>query len=529
MLTIIVAGRNDDYGKNFRARLFRSVLHNCRLLDEAGIHFEYILSEWNPLADRPPLSEEFVTKVPNARALIIPSGIHQKYSLNPRMPFHEMPAKNAAIRRALGDVVIVTNADILFSETLVERIGRGDFADDTLYRAHRIDVQSELSWHEIQDPANQLASGEGVLPPPYYLGAGGDFCLAARSLWHELRGFNEQIRFSTRAKDWQFFLSAAAQGVKVEFIGDIYHLDHEQGFRNTNAADRSSDRAHFGKWWDIEFGLPVTNSDLWGLSGMREYESQSDSRIVALEPQDYRIAQERNALDRDVMTWLTRSDDSNEMAAAFLLHTILAAHRERRRLIFRLKDVQLAATLSGFDAVASHFGVRICSNWKWPEVAGFNIHKFASEPQALEHRDWVVEETAHGMWFYESGTGQGTYVLPGKIRVSEPEFNPVLARRLLRAYLDIQEKGHCRFAICGAGSHTKELLRWGIPDTLELAGIVDSFSQEFVDADCPVLLSSASFESDMAAACAQHGIQNIIALYNDWPRNVWASEPVTVR
>src|SRR5262245_20538582 len=161
MLTIIVAGRNDDYGKDFRARLFRSVLHNCDLLNTAAIEFEYILAEWNPLSDRPPLSEEFVARVPNARALIIPSEIHEKYSLNPEMPFHEMPAKNAALRRASGEVVIVTNADILFSEKLVERIARGSFSDDTLYRAHRIDVKSELSWQQIQDPANQLPSGEG--------------------------------------------------------------------------------------------------------------------------------------------------------------------------------------------------------------------------------------------------------------------------------------------------------------------------------------------------------------------------------
>jgi len=529
MLTVIVAGRNDDYGKDFRDRLFRSVLHNCALLKAAGLDFEYILAEWNPLPNRAPLSEEFVARVPNARGLIIPSEIHDKYTLNPQMPFHEMPAKNAALRRAAGEVVIVTNADILFSEKLVERIGQGGFADDTLYRAHRIDVKSELSWEDIKNPANQLPSGEGLLPPPYYLGAGGDFCLAARNLWHSLRGFNEHIRFSTRAKDWQFFLSAAARGMNIEFIGDVYHLDHEQGFRNTSSEDRNSERVHFGKWWDIEFGLPVTNSYLWGLYGVREYESETDPRIVTLEPQDFRRSEDQNKVDRELMSWLTRPAGSNEMAAAFLLHTILAAHREQRRLICRLRDPQLAATLAGFDTVASRFGVRICSNWKWPEVGGFTIRKFSPEPRVLDPRDWVVEDTGHGIWFYEAGSQQGTYVLPEIIRVTQPEFNPVLARRILRAYLALQEKGSRRFAIYGGGSHTKELLQWGIPDTLDLAGIVDSSSEKLPDVDCAVLLSSASFESDMAAACSQHGFHNVIALYNDWPRDMWASDSVTVR
>src|SRR6185295_18025912 len=136
MLTVIVAGRNDDYGKDFRARLFRTALHNSALLNAAGIQFEYILAEWNPLPDRPALAQEFVEQTPNARAVIIPSQIHQKYSLNPQMPFHEMAAKNAALRRARGDVIVLTNADILFTEALIERIAASRWTADTLYRAH---------------------------------------------------------------------------------------------------------------------------------------------------------------------------------------------------------------------------------------------------------------------------------------------------------------------------------------------------------------------------------------------------------
>src|SRR6476660_6601143 len=113
MLTIIVAGRNDDYGKDFRERLFRTAGHNSSILREAKVDFEYFLAEWNPISGRPLLSEEFVKRVPDARAIVIPSPIHQAYTLNPNMQFHEMPAKNAALRRAQGDVVIVTNADIL--------------------------------------------------------------------------------------------------------------------------------------------------------------------------------------------------------------------------------------------------------------------------------------------------------------------------------------------------------------------------------------------------------------------------------
>src|SRR5262245_12938199 len=244
MLTVIVAGRNDDYGKDFRSRLLRTALHNSALLNAAGIQFEYVLAEWNPLTDRPALAEEFVERTPNARAVIIPSEIHQKYSLNAQMPFHEMAAKNAALRRARGDVIVLTNADILFSEQLIERIAAGGWSVDVLSPAHRIDVNPDLPWREIKKPENQLASGEGTLSPAYYMGAGGDFCLAVRQLWRRLGGFNERIRFSTRAKDWQFFLSAAAQDIGIEFIGDVYHLDHDCGLRNTSPSERNADTVH---------------------------------------------------------------------------------------------------------------------------------------------------------------------------------------------------------------------------------------------------------------------------------------------
>jgi hypothetical protein len=510
-LSLVVAGRNDDYGKDFRERLFRTSLHNSALLEAAGIDFEYLLAEWNPLPDRALLSEEFVERVPNARTVVIPPAVHQQYGLNPRMPFHEMAAKNAALRRAHGEFVIVTNADILFSEDLVSRIASWQFASDTLYRAHRIDVNPELTWADMRKPLNQLPSGEGLLPPTPYLGAGGDFCLASRSLWHSLRGFNETVRFSTRAKDWQFFLSALAQGVHVEFIGDVYHLDHEGGFRNTNASELNSDVVHFGKWWDIEFGLPVFNSPSWGLHDLSDGFSLNGN-IGILHAQDYAVSEEQNRLDREVMSWITRTPGTDETQAAVLLHTICAAHRERRRLIFRLNSSTLAATLCGFEAVASRYGVAIHCDWNWPAVPGYSIPPFASEPKVLREEDWVIEEIDGVL------TGQPNG-LPSKLPIKTPEFNPVLARRILRAYLELQEKGQARIVIYGGGSHTAALLQWGMPDIFELVATVDSRTLSTVadrtDVDA-VLLSSASFESDLAETCREYRIGNVVALYGDW-------------
>jgi hypothetical protein len=519
LLSIVVAGRNDDYGGEFPQRLFRSVKHNCTLLRDAGIRFEYILAEWNPLPDKPLLSEKFVATVPEGRAVVLPPEIHQRYSLNPRMPFHEMAAKNAGLRRALGRYVVATNADILFGKTLVQRIAAGGLAPYTLYRAHRIDVKSELTWEEMQDPRNQLASGEGTLPPPRYLGAGGDFCLGTRDMWQVLRGFNERIRFSTRAKDWQFFLCAMARGVNVEFFGDVFHLDHEGGFRNTPQEELNAPAVHFGKWWDIEFGLPLTNPAEWGFQGLAEHQSGPGRRIVTLDPRGYWVAKERDREDREIMGWLSRSTDTPDTNVATLLHAICAAHRRGNRLICRFQSPALATTLAGFDIIARRFGVRIYCNWHWPRLPGYTVHRFMFEPAVRRENDWIVEQVGDGLRVYQRDTGRDVEVLPSTVRVDAPEFNPILSRRLLLAFLRLQKEGARKIAIFGKGGHTRELMHWGIPDSIQFAGTIDSNSLATtpppkVDA---VLLSSASFESDMLEVCLRHKLPNPIALYGDWP------------
>ena len=107
----------------------------------------------------------------------------------------------------------------------------------------------------------------------------------------------------------------------------------------------------------VEFGLPLTASDHWGFSGARENSSTGSGRIAVLEPDDYSISPEDNRLDHEMMSWLTRPAGRPDTTAGVLLHAICAAHREQRRLICRISDPALAVTLSGFERVASRFGI----------------------------------------------------------------------------------------------------------------------------------------------------------------------------
>lgn len=532
-LTVVVTGRNDNYGGDFDARLFRSVAHNGGLLAAAGVEFEYLLAEWNPLTDEPLLSQRFVATFPWARAIVIDGAIHRAYARNAAMPFFEMPAKNAAIRRARGEWILVTNGDILFDDALVARIAAGSLAPRTFYRAHRIDVPPELPWPELKDPDRQLASGEGRLPPPYYLGAGGDFALASRDLWLETTGFNEVIRWTTRAKDWQFFLGIAARGIPIAFIGDVYHLDHETGFRNTAAAERNAPTAHFGGMWDFEFGVPVSNRRGWGGATSRE-ELSADDRILTLHvPADGLFARGDDEEDGHWEEWLSFPQGRIPASAVAGLYACLRAAACRRALIVELEDSRSAVAIAGLAQVAHSLGVEVYSEWQWPPCGWMRLKPFAR--RRPERGDLVLSEHDGAFALVEPGGGEVRDLLPGKLPVAGPEFNPFLCRRLLRAWLRCHRENHRRIALFGAGGHTRELLSWGLPDSIGCCAVLSSQPQQgdirgipivpvaefdfsLVDA---VVLSSVPYEGEMmqTLATVAPGVP-VIPLYVDWPRDL---------
>ena len=55
--SIVVTGRNDNWGGDFTMRLIRALRFNATALLEQGASFEVILVEWNPVIDRPLLSD----------------------------------------------------------------------------------------------------------------------------------------------------------------------------------------------------------------------------------------------------------------------------------------------------------------------------------------------------------------------------------------------------------------------------------------------------------------------------------------
>jgi hypothetical protein len=530
-MSIVLTGRNDDYGGGFRQRLFRAASHNARLFDRAGVTAEFVLVEWNPRPGAPLLACEFVARLPRARAFVVAPQVHEAYSLNPFMAFHEMPAKNAGIRRAAGEWIVATNADVLFDDDLVARLAWEDRAPGTLYRARRIDVSPDVPWARRRDPAAHWPSGEGARTPAYYTGGGGDFCCASRDLWQRLRGFNERVRFSTRAKDWQFFLTAAALDVPIEFIGEVYHLSHASGYQHGTRADREAPAVSFGRAWDIDFGVPVVNGPAWGLAALRERPDPTSPAIVHLEPDGALFSAGEDEVGRSLRDALEVPADGSDPIAGDLLHACWRAAVRRGRLITTLRSARARVTLAGLARVLRAHGVAVSDTEPPLAFDGFRNERLDPAPGTPGPGDMRLTDEDGRVTVTDVGTGRRLAFRPTRRPPRRPRPEPILPPRLLHAWLRIHRAGGRRVAVFGAGGHTEAMLDWGVPDVFEVVALVASapgaatalglplvslegLPLETIDA---VLLSSVSYEPEMHEAAIRRGVPLVVPLYEDWP------------
>jgi hypothetical protein len=249
-LSIVVAGRNDNYGGDFLSRVQRFVKVLWGFLKSRPLEVEFILVEWNPPIDRegfshalhwPPLPGRLI-----ARVIQVPNRIHQQLPNSERILLFEYFAKNVGIRRATGEFILVTNPDVLFTEELMAylaskelhqsrfyRIDRYDFrgspppaldpqgtlsaAKKNIYQVHvRLDkhrkstipIRGLRKWFALWSenwPGSYNSNGYGRVPgnlavplndnqEPYggiHTNASGDFLLASSNNWKKIRGFPE--------------------------------------------------------------------------------------------------------------------------------------------------------------------------------------------------------------------------------------------------------------------------------------------------------------------------------------------------
>lgn len=288
-LSIIVTGRNDDFGGDFNGRFFRALRFNHEQLAAAGVPHELVLVEWRPLLDRRYLAEllgaEFRDLPPSVlRSYVVDPVFHDAISLNPRLQFQEFIAKNVGVRRARGQFVLTTNTDIYLSRGIIGQLAERSLEQSTLYRAARHDLKSNsdvslMDWNVLEDERNWELVNR--IKPPLFTNASGDFLLLDTGSYHRVRGFNEVYRTAKIHIDGNFCVKALSSGLRLVDIGSpVYHVG-----RGTLHAQVGSyrNRPAEAPWGDIRWNSDVIyiNGPQWGLGGAPE--RQIDARTFAVD------------------------------------------------------------------------------------------------------------------------------------------------------------------------------------------------------------------------------------------------------
>lgn len=325
-LSLVMVGRNDNYGGDFKSRLQNCIEWTFKQLTLHEIKSEIIFVNYNPLPESSildfinwPKSNEFVS----TRVLTIPSEVHEyilkTYDIK-SVPVLEYFAKNAGIRRAKGKFILSMNPDILMDELIFSKFKNLNSAN--YYRCNRCDFDAEIQslktdkllrllssnidsvWYKGRKRAINpfterkyfsnwaLQTLENIWKRNsikfsfflnflninyyshnaeffYHCNASGDFMLLSKEHWFELKGYKEDSKIALHT-DALFVVQAATHGLKEHvFYQPIYHKKHDRRFDAT--LENEEQRSHYLKTqFDSQRMIKnrksiIYNSDDWGL------------------------------------------------------------------------------------------------------------------------------------------------------------------------------------------------------------------------------------------------------------------------
>jgi hypothetical protein len=274
-LSLVAAFRNEQYGGDLFGRA-RSFLRNVAwLARRQRARAEVILVEWSPLPGRPPLADILSGSDSGSlpvRIVTVPREIAaSRFDQADEIPIWIFAAKNVGVRRARSPFVLATNPDVLFTPALFRTIAKSALDANSFYRTSRYDVagvplnvgpraqlgrcrrsivrvnllggslrfdhptgglrlvraiRSHVSRQRVTQPVSRAARAER--PTDWiHTNASGDFFLAHRSCWDELRGYPE---FASAGHLDSYICVMAASAGRRQVILDgrrrLYHLEH---------------------------------------------------------------------------------------------------------------------------------------------------------------------------------------------------------------------------------------------------------------------------------------------------------------
>ena len=255
-LSIVVVGRNDNYGGDFSLRLKTTFDWNLSLFPNA----ELIYVEWNPIKENESDCHWITEAYPNAKCFIVPNEIHKTLITTKNFPLLEYFAKNVGIRKASGDWIILVNADVLIGPDFIQ----DKVNSDTVYGTHYNNIQ----WNNKPIRKEYLEDKKNILrffPANSKLeSVVGNLIMTHKKNWLKMTGYDETLSDVRNGVDTNGLKQLLHQSLRTMAIGNHYHLDHPESVSNgANATHGDQSRIN-----EISAGsnIPYKNPDNWGLN-----------------------------------------------------------------------------------------------------------------------------------------------------------------------------------------------------------------------------------------------------------------------
>lgn len=270
----VVVGRNDNYGGSLAHRAEMCLLSLSKVFD----HVVYV--DWKMIDV--PLTDVISSKFDNVTTITITEDIIEKnWPQYINYPMVETVARNIGIRHAidnnLGDWICSTNIDVVMSEFSTEQLDK-----DTLYTSRRYniprDFHIDLSEQDKQNAVSifkahknqfnraqmSVVDGRGVWDAGDHWSlvvCCGDFQLAHKDLWSEIRGF-EQAMGGRCYADSNLMKRPILIGKHTAIFDEVlvFHLDHtNESFRKPGEHLPLNDQKKYVADWCIS-----SNTISWG-------------------------------------------------------------------------------------------------------------------------------------------------------------------------------------------------------------------------------------------------------------------------
>lgn len=255
-VSVIVVGRNDNYGGDFSERLRATLDWNLKHLPNP----ELIYVEWNHIEGNQSDCDWIVQRYQNAKCYIVPNAIHEMITINPKMLVMEYFGKNVGIRRASNDWIILLNSDIIIGSDVIKKIKNG-ISSKFVYGTHYVNIvwdKKPFTGNEFQDKSIVLNyfSANNKLQSVV-----GNFIMAHKKAWKLSSGYDETLNMVRAGVDENGKNNMLYYGLKPMVLGNHYHLDHNEsiiyGKNETHGYNKFNN-------------LPYQNKPNWGLADYNE-------------------------------------------------------------------------------------------------------------------------------------------------------------------------------------------------------------------------------------------------------------------